>query len=117
MAEGLLARVGRWCFRRRWWVVLAWAVAVSAGVVASGSVFNTLADNNNPKHVESVDAYDVLNTGSDDGGQIVGEVDRVDQRAAAVRDAVYAAVRDLAARADDNDGNSPYTVGLPLTRA
>src|SRR6266545_4424023 len=32
MAEGVIARVGRWCFRRRWWVLGAWVVAGSATV-------------------------------------------------------------------------------------
>src|SRR3954470_17493427 len=83
MAEGVMARIGRWCFRRRWWVLAAWLAAVVVGAMASGPVVDALADNNQPKNIESVRAYDVLNTGSDSGGAVVGLVDRADLAAAA----------------------------------
>jgi RND superfamily putative drug exporter len=105
---GLIARVGRWCFRHRWWVVIAWALAVGAGVVAAGQVFDRLADNNNPRNIESVEAYDVLGAGDDNGGQVVGLVDKVDPRASAVRDAVAAVAAEMAARPDVKEVDHPY---------
>ena len=44
MAEGVIARLGRWCFRRRWWVLVCWLLAVGAGALASGPVFNSLGE-------------------------------------------------------------------------
>src|SRR5947207_2771619 len=69
MAGGVMARIGRWCFRRRWWVLAAWLAAVVVGAMASGPVVDALADNNQPKNMESVRAYDVLNTGAHPAGQ------------------------------------------------
>jgi RND superfamily putative drug exporter len=117
MAEGPMARVGRWCFRRRWWVLLIWVIAVGSGVVSAGSVFNGLADSNNPRRVESVEAYDVLNSGSNNGGQVVGLIDRVDPGSGAVRDAVDRVAADLAARPDVKDVRSPFTPGLRPAQA
>ncbi len=116
MAEGMIARIGQWCFRHRWAVLGAWVVVVAAGVLATGPVFATLADNNAPKGVESVEASDVLNTGTDSAGQIIGLVDRIDPRAPEVRDAVNRAAADLATRSDVRTTESPYTPGLPAPK-
>jgi putative drug exporter of the RND superfamily len=116
MAEGVLARVGRWCFRRRWWVLAVWVVAVGAGVLASGPVFNSLADGNNPKHVESIDAYDVVNTGNDTGGQIIGLVDGVDPAAPEVRQVVTAVAADIAALPEVKTIEHPYVEGQPAAK-
>jgi RND superfamily putative drug exporter len=55
---GLIARMGRWCFRHWAWVLLAWVAAVAAGVFATGPVFDRLAADNIPQDVESIRAYD-----------------------------------------------------------
>ena len=100
MAEGVLSRIGRWCFRRRWSVLLAWLAVAAAGVLASGAVFAGLADNNNPQKVESIEAFDVLNAGADSGGTVVGLIDGVDPRAASLQAAIGAAAADIAAITD-----------------
>jgi RND superfamily putative drug exporter len=113
MAHGMLARIGRWCFRRRWWVVAVWVVVVAAGALSSGPVFDSLAEDNHPRNLESVAAYDTLGKQGDSSGQIVGLVDRVDPGSPAVRDAVNRVAQDLAARQDVKEVRSPYTPGLP----
>jgi RND superfamily putative drug exporter len=113
MDEGVVARIGRWCFRRRWWVLAAWVVAVGAGVLASGPVFNSLTDSNSPKHVESIEAYDVINRGNETGGQVVGLIDRVDPGSATVRDLVRTTASDLAARPEVKKVEHPYVDGQP----
>src|SRR6266511_2894610 len=109
MAEGVLARVGRWCFRRRWWVL-------GAGVLASGPMFSSLADGNNPKRVESTQAYDVVNTGNDSGGQIIGLVDGVDPGSATVRELVSATAADIAALPKVKTLQHPYVEGQPAAK-
>src|SRR6266545_2747312 len=116
MAEGVIARVGRWCFRRRWWVLGAWVVAVAAGVLASGPMFSSLADGNNPKRVESTQAYDVVNTGNDSGGQIIGLVDGVDPGSATVRELVSATAADIAALPKVKTVEHPYVEGQPAAK-
>jgi putative drug exporter of the RND superfamily len=92
-----MARLGRWCFRRRWWVLAIWLVASVAGGLASGPVAGGLADDNRPTHIESVKANEVLTTGSDTSGTVSALIDRADDlHAPAVRDAVAAAAADLA---------------------
>jgi RND superfamily putative drug exporter len=96
MTESVIARCGRWCFHRRWWVLAAWLVAVVTGAMAAGPVVDSLADNNSPRGIESVQASDVLATGSDTGGTVVGLVDRADLAATTVRTLLDAATTDLA---------------------
>jgi RND superfamily putative drug exporter len=117
MAEGVIARIGYWCFRRRWWVLAAWIVAVAAGVLARGAVFDALADSNSPRQVESIDAYNVLNTGNDSAGQVVVLVDRVDPAVPGVREAVRVAAGNLAAMPEVKKVDHPYTDGQPPDRA
>src|SRR6266511_2235198 len=95
MAEGVIARVGRWCFRRRWWVLGAC---------------------NNPKRVESTQAYDVVNTGNDSGGQIIGLVDGVDPGSATVRELVSATAADIAALPKVKTVEHPYVEGQPAAK-
>jgi putative drug exporter of the RND superfamily len=97
MGKGVLARLGRWCFHHRWLVLAGWLAATVAGGFASGPVVGGLADNNRPTRIESARAYDVLTTGSDSAGSVIGLVDRVDDTASpAVRAAIADAAADLA---------------------
>ncbi|MET7424802.1 MMPL family transporter [Dactylosporangium sp. NPDC005555] len=96
MADGFMARVGSWCFRRRWWVLGVWLVAVIGGVLAAGPLLNAISEGNTVrKKVESIEAYDLLSTAEDSAGQVVGLVDGVDPAAADVRAAVDAATARL----------------------
>lgn len=84
----LIGRVGSWCFRHGWWVLVGWVVLVAAGVLATGPLFSRLSDGGVPHDVESVAANDVISSGNDSAGTIVGIVDGVDPTAPAVRTAV-----------------------------
>jgi putative drug exporter of the RND superfamily len=97
MAAGLLAGLGRWCFRHRWWVLAIWLVAVVGGVLAAGPVFSGLKGGNGPRSLESVRAQQVLDESSDTGDTLYGEVDRVDPHTTGVRNAVTATAAQLAA--------------------
>jgi RND superfamily putative drug exporter len=108
MADGMLARLGRWCFHRRWLVLAAWLLAAAGGVLASGPVFAGMEQDSAPDQVESIRAYDVLADGNDEGGRIIGLVDRVDPTAAAVRTAVTAAAAELAGISGVREVSHPY---------
>lgn len=112
---GVIAGVGRWCFRRRWWVLLAWLVAVVGGALAAGPVFSGLATDSNPDNLESVQAYARLGAGNETGGQVIALVDRVDPQAPGVRDAVRSVAASVAARPDVSEVSHPY-VDAPLAR-
>ncbi|GAA5193205.1 MMPL family transporter [Rugosimonospora acidiphila] len=116
MAQGLVARVGSWCFRRKWSVLGIWLAAVVVGGLAAGPVFNGLTGDDGPKSLESVRAGAVLTAGSDDGGTITAVVDRVDPRSGAVRDDVRAIATDLATVPGVTKVVTPYSAGLPASQ-
>jgi putative drug exporter of the RND superfamily len=95
MRENLVGRMGRWCFRRWPWVLVAWAVAVTGGIAATGPLFARLADSGVPRHVESVIGSDMLNAGNDSAGTVTGVIDEVDPRSDQVRTAVTDVARRL----------------------
>src|SRR3954447_17010119 len=95
-----MARIGRWCFRHRWLTLAMWLVAVSAGALSAGTVFNSLADNNNPRHVESIEAYDTLTSATETGGTVAGIITGVDPRDSRTADAISAATAELRDIAD-----------------
>jgi len=95
MRENLVGRVGSWCFRHWAWVLVAWAVAVTGGIAATGPLFARLADSGVPRHVESVAGSDVLDAGNDSAGTVTGVIDDVDPRSDQVRTAVADVARQL----------------------
>ncbi|UWZ59791.1 MMPL family transporter [Dactylosporangium aurantiacum] len=115
-----MARLGTWCFRRRWWVVGVWLVVVAGGVLAAGPLLNAISEDSSVrKKVESIEAYDLISTAEDSSGQVVGLVDGVDPAAADVRGAVEAVmarvrgvehVRQVEATAVSTDGRALLVV-------
>ncbi len=95
MPTGVIGTIGRWCFGHWAWVLLAWTVAVGAGVWSIGPLFDRLADTRLPANVESVTANDVISQGNDSAGTVVGVVDGIDPADERVRAAVVAAVPKL----------------------
>jgi putative drug exporter of the RND superfamily len=117
MPRSVVGRVGRWCFRRWWWVLAAWALAIVAGLASTGPLFSKLSDGGAPKSVESVAVNDVLSQGNPTGGVIYGVVIGVDPAAPTVRDAVSAAADQIASVANVAEVDTPYAVGLPASVA
>jgi putative drug exporter of the RND superfamily len=93
----LVAKLGRWCFRRRWSVLALWLLAVGAGVWAAGPVFHGLTSGSRPSGLESVQANTLLRANATGAGTVVGVVDGVDPASGSVQDAVRGAAVDLAA--------------------
>jgi len=104
----VLATVGRWCFRRRWWVLAGWLAAVTAGVFAAGPVFAGLENEEQLDGIEAMQAWDQLGAANRTGGEVVGLIDRVQARSDAVRGAVVAAADALAGRPDVQAVAQPY---------
>src|SRR3954447_6355726 len=117
MAEGFIARVGHWCFRRRWWVLLIWVAGMVVGGISAGPVFASLNSSNGPRSLESVRANEVLRQGSNQGGTVVGLVDGVDPAAPGTRQAVLDSAGSLRAVSGIASVLTPYDEGLPAARA
>ena len=115
--SNLVGRVGRWCFRHWAWVLAAWAVAVAAGVAATGPLFARLADSGVPRTVESVAASDVLNADNDSAGTVTGVIDGVDPRDDRVRAAVVDAARRLILVPGVRSVGHPYDPAAAPARA
>jgi putative drug exporter of the RND superfamily len=115
MRENLVGRVGRWCFRHWAWVLVAWAVAVAAGIAATGPLFGRLVDSGVPPTVESVAGTTVLNAGNDSAGTVVGVVDGIDPASAEVQAAVTATVGRLNLVTGVRSVVDPYPYLPPVT--
>ncbi|GAA0896903.1 MMPL family transporter [Virgisporangium ochraceum] len=85
-----------------------WLAAVSAGVLAAGTVFGGLASGNDVPGVESSEAYDQISLANENGGEVVAVVDRVDARSTTIQFTIVTAVRELAGRTDVESVAHPY---------
>ncbi|GAA4253112.1 MMPL family transporter [Dactylosporangium darangshiense] len=110
MAQGVVARIGRFCFRHRWSVIGLWLVVVVLGGLAFGPVFGAIADPSNPKHVEAIDGLDAVATGNDSSGTVIGLVNGVDPGADAVRATITSAAQDLQQAPGVRSVATPYSV-------
>jgi RND superfamily putative drug exporter len=113
MPSSVIGRLGRWCFRMRWWVVLAWAIAVAAGVMATGPLFAKLSDGGPPASVESVAVNSVLATQNPTGGVVYGVVTHVDPHSPQVAAATNAAADDLVMIPNVSEVVEPFAPVLP----
>ena len=62
--HGMLAALGRFVFRRRRLVLLAWAILFVVGIVVGGTVFDHLKDSNGAGSSESVQGAQILDDAS-----------------------------------------------------
>jgi RND superfamily putative drug exporter len=117
------ARIGMFSFRHRWLVLSAWLVILVGGAASAGPVLASLESDNDGYAPESVQAYDVLDQGSDLGGRVVGLIEDVDPAAAATQDALTRAAAEIRTFADVATVDDPVPavdgagVALPVTLA
>ena len=112
----MLGRLGRWCFRRRWWVLAIWLLAMVAGVLSAGPVFHGLTGGGGPKSLESVAANQVLADAADRGGTVVAVIDRIQPAASGVDTVVRAAADDLRHVSGVDTVATPYDTGVPKAK-
>jgi RND superfamily putative drug exporter len=105
----MFARLGRFCTRRRWLVLLGWALLLVAGALASGPVFDELSGGGASERFESVQAGDIVRENAQYGSRLVGLVDDVKVADPGVRAAILAATRDIARIPDVGRVVDPYT--------
>jgi RND superfamily putative drug exporter len=103
----MTSRIGKFCFRYRWWVLATWFVLFIAGILAAGLVLDSLGAVEQRYAPESVRAGQVLDEAGDRGGEIVALLEGVDPRAEEVRDAVARATVDVQALAGVADVDDP----------
>jgi RND superfamily putative drug exporter len=89
----VLARLGAFCARRRWFVVVAWLGLFVVGMVVGSQVFVHLKDSNGSNSTESVRGFNVVDKVSTQGGSMVAVIDGPRVEDPAARRAVLAAAR------------------------
>jgi putative drug exporter of the RND superfamily len=104
----VFARLGRFCVRRRWFVLVAWVLVAVAGAAAAGPVFSVLESSRLSGRFESVRGYDRLNENAQFGQRVIGLVDDARVTDPAVREAIVTAARDVARIPDVGRVVDPY---------
>jgi hypothetical protein len=114
----VFARIGRFCVRRRWFVLAAWVLVVLGGGAAAGPVFAALDAGRPSDRLESVQGFDRLGENAVYGQRLILLVDDARIADPAVRAEITAAVRDIARIRDVGRVVDPYAdprLGLVAT--
>ncbi|MCW3817569.1 MMPL family transporter [Micromonospora sp. DR5-3] len=93
----MVARIGAFCFRYRWAVLIGWLLIMVAGVAAAGPVITKVTTTRAVQGTESDDAQRVVRAEADHGLRMVTLVDGIDPSRPDVRDAVAGASADVSA--------------------
>ena len=105
----MLAGVGRWCARRRWLVVGAWAVLLVTGVGLGSSVFGEMGGNEGSTRLESVRGWKVLDGHGTSGAEVLAVLEGKPVDDPALSEAARGAARDIEAIPDVGSVFSWYT--------
>lgn len=94
----ILARLARWCYRRRWLVVVMWTVGFVALNALGAGIGNAYSDNFSGGHSDSISAFKLLKTHfasrAGDTAEIVFS-DPAGVRSPAVRSRIETLLRDV----------------------
>jgi RND superfamily putative drug exporter len=93
----MIAKLGAFGFRRRWWVVSLWLVVMIAGSTAIGSLFDHLGDTNTLPGTETGQAQQAIDSGIDRGEQFFAVIDNIDATADQTTKVLSQAVTDVSA--------------------
>ena len=93
----MVARIGAFCFRYRWAVLIGWLLIMVAGMAAAGPVITKVTTTRAVQGTESDDAQRVIRAEADHGLRMVTLVDNIDPSRPDIRDAIARANADVAA--------------------
>jgi len=113
----VFSSLGRFCYRRRRLVALAWLVLLVAGFLGGGRVFDRLVGSGAAASSESIRGFDVLAEASPYGGRILALVDGAPVDDPAVQAAVTDATSELADREGVGRVLTWYATQAPALRA
>ncbi|BCY08719.1 MMPL family transporter [Actinoplanes sp. L3-i22] len=91
----MLSRVGHFCFRRRWIVLIGWLIVIISGGLAIGPVLSSLAANRPSQGMESNNGRQVLAAEGDSYNRLYVVVDGIRGDESRARQAVSSAAADL----------------------
>jgi RND superfamily putative drug exporter len=115
--HGMLAALGRFVFRRRRLVLVAWAILFAVGIVVGGTVFDHLKDSNGAGSSESVQGAQILDDASSTSATVVAVVNGRAVSDPATRAAVVRASQSVSALPHVVDVVNAYNASDPRLRA
>src|SRR4051794_24946492 len=71
----MLAALGSWSYRRRRWVVAAWAFIFVVGIGVGSQVFSQLKDGSGGSGSESVKGFNLMDDASPNGPSVIALID------------------------------------------
>jgi RND superfamily putative drug exporter len=113
----VFAAIGRYCFRHRRAVALAWVLTVILGFVGGGQVFSKLSSARGSSSAESVRGYHLLQDSAPYGSRVLALVDRAPVADPAVRQAITTAADAVRKLPGVGRVVDPYSTPLPDLRA
>ncbi|HEX2805529.1 MAG TPA: MMPL family transporter, partial [Kineosporiaceae bacterium] len=113
----VFAAIGRYCFRHRRAVALAWVLTVIVGFVGGGQVFSKLSSARGSSSAESVRSYHLLQDSTPYGSRVLALVDGAPVADPAVRQAIATAADAVRKLPGVGRVVDPYSTPLPDLRA
>src|SRR5664280_1392140 len=113
----VFAAIGRYCFRHRRAVALAWVLTVILGFVGGGQVFSKLSSARGSSSAESVRGYHLLQDSAPYGSRMLALVDGAPVADPTVRQAVTTAADAVRKLPDVGGVVDAYSTPLPDLRA
>src|SRR4051812_10458811 len=113
----MLAALGSWSYRRRRWVMAAWAFIFVVGIGVGGQVFGQLKDGSGGSGSESVKGFNLMDDASPNGPSVIALIDGGRGADPATRAAVLAAKARVQRLPDITDVTTAYDVSDARLRA
>src|SRR3954469_3767933 len=113
----MLAALGSWSYRRRRWVMAAWAFIFVVGIAVGGQVFGQLKDGSGGSGSESVKGFNLMDDASPNGPSVIALIDGRRVADPTTRTAVLAAKAKVERLPDISDVTTAYDVNDPRLRA
>src|SRR3954464_613793 len=113
----MLAALGSWSYRRRRWVMAAWAVIFVVGIGVGGQVFGQLKDGSGGSGSESVKGFNLMDDASPNGPSVIALIDGRRVGDPATRTAVLVAKTKVERLPDITDVTTAYDVKDARLRA
>ena len=113
----MLTALGSWSYRRRRWVMAAWAVIFVIGIAIGSQVFNQLKDSPGGSGSESIKGFNLIDRANPHGPEVIALINGRPVNDLATKAAVLAAKAKLAKLPAVTDVTTAYDVNDPRLRS
>src|SRR4051812_46495643 len=113
----MLTALGSWSYRRRRWVMAAWAVIFVIGIAIGSQVFNQLKDSPGGSGNESIKGFNLIDHANPHGQEVIALINGRPVNDPATKAAVLTAKATLAKLPAVTDITTAYDVNDPRLRS